>query len=412
MFHVGFITCLALFSGPIAGAFGHRQLGRRPDAWYEEQERQKQLAIAAGGGADLVPATSIPQRPRHPPPPPVTATWPPPDSPSYWYKGEYRGSYRHPPGKCDELPPPRIWSHSSQVPHGGNIGPLTPPPKMTIMTRTFHGLRQVDRISKSLICMFTMVPANEVDIIFVLDEGPMGEIMARCLLEIAEKFKFPSFRVALDQFPAMEKAMHNSMFAGALEGPEGKDRSQYANFIADRYTYAPVIGMFDAEVCFQSPMIPGYIRRPESVSGVEKLHNTIEAGGSSWGVDNRILGVTTVIDVMWPDRMPIWFWREDLKAVRDHMTNKWGGPDKCFDEAFANMTHGGNAAVLRELTQVFMFIIHATLCCPGRCRWWKGLHSSLRRRAKTSMGVLAVQYYCELLILLAASQVHVARRHS
>ena len=42
-----------------------------------------------------------------------------------------------------------------------------------------------------------------------------------------------------------------------------------------------------------------------------------------------------------PDRMPIFFWREDLDGVRRHLASRWGGPDECFDEAFANITRGG-----------------------------------------------------------------------
>jgi len=38
------------------------------------------------------------------------------------------------------------------------------------------------------------------------------------------------------------------MFPGKLEGNSGKDRSQRSNFIADAYTNAEIIAMFDAEV--------------------------------------------------------------------------------------------------------------------------------------------------------------------
>jgi hypothetical protein len=38
------------------------------------------------------------------------------------------------------------------------------------------------------------------------------------------------------------------LFAGKLEGNAGKDRSQRSNFLADAYTDAEVIAMFDAEV--------------------------------------------------------------------------------------------------------------------------------------------------------------------
>ena len=210
---------------------------------------------------------------------------------------------------------------------------------MTLMTRTFHGQSQVGRVGMAIICMFAMVSVHEMDVIIVLDEGKGGEEYGRCLLQLAEKFGFTGLRVTTDPMPAMEATESSSMFNGKLEGAPGKDRSQYSNFIADRYTLAPIIGMFDAETCFQVPVLPEYILR--NSSSRPQIHNLAEAGGSSWGVDNRVLEVTTVIDVMWPDRMPIFFWRDDLEAAREYISNKWGGPDECFDEAFANITHGG-----------------------------------------------------------------------
>ena len=65
---------------------------------------------------------------------------------------------------------------------------------------------------------------------------------------------------------------------------------------------APIIGMFDAETCFQVPVLPDAIATPDPSDPAgkrRKLHNIAEVGGSSWGVDNRVLEVSTVVDVMW-----------------------------------------------------------------------------------------------------------------
>lgn len=56
------------------------------------------------------------------------------------------------------------------------------------------------------------------------------------------RYNFTGLRVALDPLPAMEAAKPGAMFAGKLEGVAGKDRSQYANFIADRYTNVRFLG--------------------------------------------------------------------------------------------------------------------------------------------------------------------------
>jgi hypothetical protein len=138
-------------------------------------------------------------------------------------------------------------------------------------------------------------------------------------------------------------------FFGKLEGGAGKDRSQYSNFIADRYTNAPIIGFIDAEVCFQMPILPSMVVSRDGEGTARQLNNFALGGGSAWGVDNRMLGVTTVLDVMWPDRMPIFFWRKHLASLREHLAARWGrwgsrreDEGGCFDEAFANMTHGGS----------------------------------------------------------------------
>ena len=273
---------------------------------------------------------------------------PPPD-PESWFNQQlirmhYPAPYHHPPGHCDSLPPPRIWSRASDVPNGGSFGPVSPAPEVSLVARTFHGEKQVRQLGESLICLFAMVPTNEMDVIIVLDEGEKGAEMARCLLTLAEKFKFKGLRVALEAIPASERAEKFHLFTGKLEEPfsPGKDRSQYSNFVADRYTNANIIGFFDAETCFQVPVLLSYIARDDSSGGRggRALHNLAEAGGSSWGVDDRALGCTTVVDVMWPNRFPLFFWREDLQNVRSHLAVKWGGPDACFDTAFANVTHG------------------------------------------------------------------------
>jgi len=146
-------------------------------------------AAASTDATNAIDAAAVPRHARH-----LTFIPPPADhvNPTLYTEQPDFSDYRHPPGKCDELPPARIWSHSSQVPHGGSLGPLSPAPKATLMARTFHGGRQVDRVQQAVICWFAMVPAHEVDVVLVLDEGPMGEVMARCLLELAERCAWES----------------------------------------------------------------------------------------------------------------------------------------------------------------------------------------------------------------------------
>jgi hypothetical protein len=56
-----------------------------------------------------------------------------------------------------------------------------------------------------LICSFANLGAPaEIDLIFVLDAGENGEKLAKCLLQVAEQFRFRGLRVALEELPAME----------------------------------------------------------------------------------------------------------------------------------------------------------------------------------------------------------------
>ena len=237
---------------------------------------------------------------------------------------------------CNELPPARIWSSPDQVPSGGSIGPVPTlplsgePPKFALVARSYHGRRQVTQIISSLVCLFATVPQHIMEVVIVLDSGPddNGKFLAKCMLEEARKHGFGALRVALEAKPPTELETPGSMFVGALEGSKGKDRSQYSNFIADRYTSAPIIGMFDAEVCFQVPLLPEYIvggrcLRSSDVAianctrgSGDHLYNFAEGGGSSWGNDDWFLNMSTALDVMYPDRMPMYVWAEDLRALR------------------------------------------------------------------------------------------------
>jgi len=109
-------------------------------------------------------------------------------------------SQRH-ASACDELPPARLWSHSSEVPHGGTLGPALPAKRISLVARTFHGKRQVGQLLQSLICMFAMVPAHEIDLVLVLDDGVEGVNWAKCLLTTAEIHNFTGLKVHDAVFP-------------------------------------------------------------------------------------------------------------------------------------------------------------------------------------------------------------------
>jgi hypothetical protein len=148
------------------------------------------------------------------------------------------------------LPPARIWSKSSEVPNGGTLGPVAGA-RVGLVGRTYHGQRSVAQMMYSLVCMFANVPSNLVEVVIVLDAGLEGNKLAKALLLTAESRNFTGLKISTEDMPPLETEKEKSMFVGRLEGSAGKDRSQFSNFIADRYSLAPVIGMFDVETCFQ-----------------------------------------------------------------------------------------------------------------------------------------------------------------
>jgi hypothetical protein len=80
------------------------------------------------------------------------------------------------------------------------------------MARTFNGKRPVSQMSEALICAFSNMGApEEMDLIIVLDDGPDGEKLAKCLLQVAEKYSYTGLRVALEELPAMERHAAKSM---------------------------------------------------------------------------------------------------------------------------------------------------------------------------------------------------------
>lgn len=92
------------------------------------------------------------------------------------------------------------------------------------------------------------------------------------------------------------------MFTGKLEGNAGKNRSQRSNFLFDKYALAPIIGNFDAEVCFVAPVVPRYFVRKDRIQTLVQVRPTsakLRVGADHWGVDAKILDLPTPLDSMW-----------------------------------------------------------------------------------------------------------------
>jgi len=218
--------------------------------------------------------------------------------------------------------------------------------KLGLVTRSFSGRRL--GILEALPCWEATLIGGATELVYVLDKETAADHA------LGKEF-ISFFRAA-----GLESSVHvkyeakppcaQSMFRGKLEGNAGKDRSQRSNFLADLYTNASVIGMFDAEVCFVAPVTPSYYIRSD-FSGHFRLQMTAAVAMPSrdtWGVDGWALKLPTPIDVMITNVFPYFFWRDDLIAARRHLAQghlaatiapKGCTFDNAFDRAFAGVTN-------------------------------------------------------------------------
>eukprot|EP00966_Prymnesium_polylepis_P053512 1237327-Prymnesium_polylepis.1 len=142
---------------------------------------------------------------------------------------------------------------------------------------------------------------------------------------MADKSAFHRLRVEYEPLPAHHESLFLNRLNDGIGGP-GKDRSQWSNFFSDRYTDADAIGIIDGEVCLTAPPVAQHIAQ------AGRLHNVVDAAlpsGDHWGVDEWVLNKSTPIDVMWPNRFPIWLWRDDIVAIRRYLVDRFDiGPDE------------------------------------------------------------------------------------
>lgn len=219
---------------------------------------------------------------------------------------------------------------------------------LALITRSFAAMGNT--LLTALECQVATLAGSGVEMIYVLDDTPEDHALGRRILTEARSQSAVAggrtslrLRVIFEPLPASAA----TMFTGRLNdgfGGAGKDRSQYSNFIGDRYTDADAIGVFDAECCIVAPPVASHVAHEG------RLHNVAQVRlptGDHWGVDAWALDLSTPLDVMWPNRFPIWMWRSDLRELRRHLVSRfetaeeWEGEfDSAFDAAFSRMLHG------------------------------------------------------------------------
>ena len=248
-------------------------------------------------------------------------------------------------------------------------------PMFALMVRSSY--KFASDIYPTLACYCSMVPAHIGEVVIVLDDDAADRHAKQSILNMSRHLGAANVRVILEAHPPPLRSGRR-LFVGHLEGPAGKDRSQWSNFWFDNYTRAPVIAMSDAEVCVHLPIVPPlFLRHAERCGSAWRgcgshaggaalhgnaddethaaeigasehgmtdaasstsssavlhntalhntaLHNTVHLSGDAWGgVDSWALQQPMPVDVMYPGRFPIFVWRSDLPRIRAHLAARF-----------------------------------------------------------------------------------------
>ena len=208
--------------------------------------------------------------------------------------------------------------------------------RLAVITRSFAGRNESIRAAIS--CHFVALAGPEIaELIYVLDNTPEDHDLGNELLQKARAHGFHHLRIEYEDLPAKYDKMFRGRLNDGIGGP-GKDRSQWSNFYTDHYTDADAVGIIDAEACLVAPPVAQHV-----IEG-GRLHNVVDAfvpSADKWGVDEWVLQLSTPLDVMWPNRFPIWFWRADFVHIRRHLVRRFEISDDVsdfdtqFDAAFS-----------------------------------------------------------------------------
>ena len=204
---------------------------------------------------------------------------------------------------------------------------------MVVMVRTYAGDRwRADRLILPTTRMF--VNALNIDTMVVLDdESELDRVWGQCLHDAN-----PDLQIKYESQPNnWEEMFHGTAFerlGNKMYNKPGYDRQQWSTFYLDRLAEPDheIISVIDADGCFFSYMTRESV---QSDDGRIKLRAGIQ--NSHYQMDSKALNMSTPYEFMYPDRMPISFWKSTFVKVRDHIAREWG---TSFDKAFTEFSRG------------------------------------------------------------------------
>jgi hypothetical protein len=164
------------------------------------------------------------------------------------------------------------------------------------------------------------------------DESKKDHMWGECL-----KPKYPFMDIQYESNPEnWEELFHGIAFA---EHPEhakyarpGYDRQQWSTFYMDKYADPnhEIVGAIDADGTFFTHMTRENILAPDG-----RILLRVGNAKSHYRNDKVALGIDYIYEFMYPNRMPIFFWKSTLENARAHIAKHY---NTTFDEAFKHFS--------------------------------------------------------------------------
>jgi hypothetical protein len=154
--------------------------------------------------------------------------------------------------------------------------------EISLITRTYVGRSEAVLLAAHCMGSAVLAGRRHLEVVYVLDDSPSDATFgAQLHSSFRSSFGVAAasqVRVEFEPLPPCSAVMFTGKLDQRQGGSPGKDRSQRSNFMMDAYARAPIIGMFDAEVCFVAPVLPSYYATAAMSSPQRRLRNAAFAG--------------------------------------------------------------------------------------------------------------------------------------
>lgn len=209
-----------------------------------------------------------------------------------------------------------------------------------LMIRSFSGDRwRASTIALPSIKMF--VSPLEFDFYLILDkESQLDQKWGQCLRDNeAGDLSLLGMDIVFESQPKRAAELFHATAFANLGNPQynkaGYDRQQWSTFYMDKHARPDheIISIIDSDGCFFS-----FYTKENIVASDGRI--MLRAGGqqSHYQMDREALKLPTPYEFMYPDRMPMSFWKSTFVNVRQFIAKQWNVSN--FDNAFQEFSKG------------------------------------------------------------------------